>query len=515
MHPSHFAKSTPDKPAFIMAGSGEVVTYLQLEQRSNQIAQLFRSLGLQPDDHIAIHMENNRHFMEIVWAAQRSGIIYTAISTHLREEEIAYIVDNCEAKVLISSIALGDLAGNIRSRCNGLQDCFMVGGTSHGYLSLDEAIESQPNTPIDDEERGLQMLYSSGTTGRPKGVLPKRASGESIQVMTPSAATLGVKFGFGENTVYLSPAPLYHAAPLTYNTITMHSGGTSIIMERFDAERSLELIEKYQITHSQWVPIMFIRMLRLDEKLRTQFDFSSHKVAIHAAAPCPIEIKQQMIAWWGPIINEYYGSTEGMGFTALNSEQWLSHPGSVGPPLGCRIKILDDEGQELPDGEIGTVYFADRIGDFSYYGEPEKTAACISPEGWGTVGDAGYLDDDGYLYLSDRKDFMIISGGVNIYPQEIENQLILHNAVADVAVFGIPNTEFGEEVKAVVQPIKWPVDEKTVEQELLIWLRGFLSPVKAPRSIDFVQELPRLDNGKLYKRYLQQQYRDKAKLLHK
>jgi fatty-acyl-CoA synthase len=293
----------------------------------------------------------------------------------------------------------------------------------------------------------------------------------------------------------------------------MHSGGTSIIMERFDAERSLELIEKYQITHSQWVPIMFIRMLRLDEKLRTQFDFSSHKVAIHAAAPCPIEIKQQMITWWGPIINEYYGSTEGMGFTALNSEQWLNHPGSVGPPLGCRIKILDDEGQELPDGEIGTVYFADRIGDFSYYGEPEKTAACISPEGWGTVGDAGYLDDDGYLYLSDRKDFMIISGGVNIYPQEIENQLILHNAVADVAVFGIPNVEFGEEVKAVVQPIQWPDDEKAVEQELLIWLREFLSPVKVPRSIDFVQELPRLDNGKLYKRYLQQQYRDKATLL--
>jgi fatty-acyl-CoA synthase len=313
--------------------------------------------------------------------------------------------------------------------------------------------------------------------------------------------------------VYLSPAPLYHAAPLTYNTITMHLGGTSIIMERFDAERSLELIEKYQITHSQWVPIMFIRMLRLDEKFRTQFDFSSHKVAIHAAAPCPVEIKHQMIAWWGPIINEYYGSTEGMGFTALNSEQWLNHPGSVGPPLGCRIKILDDEGQELPDGEIGTVYFADRIGDFSYYGEPEKTAACISPEGWGTVGDAGYLDEDGYLYLSDRKDFMIISGGVNIYPQEIENQLIIHNAVADVAVFGIPNVEFGEEVKAVVQPIQWPADEKVVEQELLVWLREFLSPVKVPRSIDFVQELPRLDNGKLYKRYLQQQYRDKAKLL--
>ena len=338
--------------------------------------------------------------------------------------------------------------------------------------------------------------------------MPTRVAGESIQVLNPTANTLRIKFGFDENTVYLSPAPLYHAAPLTYNTITMHAGGTSIIMDRFDAELSLKLIETFKVTHSQWVPIMFIRMLRLDESLRNKFDLSSHKIAIHAAAPCPIEIKRQMIDWWGPIINEYYGSTEGMGFTALNSEQWLEHPGSVGPPLACSIKILDDEGRELPAGEIGTIYFADRIGDFSYYREPEKTAACISPEGWGTVGDAGYLDDDGYLYLSDRKDFMIISGGVNIYPQEIENQLIQHADVADVAVFGIPNEEFGEEVKAVVQPIDWPVEGKAMEEELLLWLRDSLSHIKIPRSIDFTHELPRLDNGKLYKRYLQQQYRE-------
>ena len=508
MHPSHFAKTSPDKPAFIMGRSGEVVTYLQLEQRSNQIAHLLRSLGLKADDHIAIHMENNCHFIEIVWGAQRAGIIYTAISTHLKEDEIAYIVDNCEAKLLISSYKLGDLAGNIRSRCNYLKYCYMVGGVLQGYSSWEEATKTQPDIPIGDEERGVQMLYSSGTTGRPKGVLPKRVPGESIQVLNPSANTLRIKFGFDENTVYLSPAPLYHAAPLTYNTITMHAGGTSIIMDRFDAELSLKLIETFKVTHSQWVPIMFIRMLRLDESLRNKFDLSSHKIAIHAAAPCPIEIKRQMIDWWGPIINEYYGSTEGMGFTALNSEQWLEHPGSVGPPLACSIKILDDEGRELPAGEIGTIYFADRIGDFSYYREPEKTAACISPEGWGTVGDAGYLDDDGYLYLSDRKDFMIISGGVNIYPQEIENQLIQHADVADVAVFGIPNEEFGEEVKAVVQPIDWPVEGKAMEEELLLWLRDSLSHIKIPRSIDFTHELPRLDNGKLYKRYLQQQYRE-------
>lgn len=510
MHPSHFAKTSPNKPAFIMAADGEVVTYLQLEQRSNQIAQLFRALGLKPGDHIAIHMENNRHFLEIVWGAQRTGIIYTAISTHLREDEISYIVDNCEARVLISSSALGDLAGNIRSRCDGLEYHYMVGGVLQGYMSWEEAINTQPDTPIKDEERGVQMLYSSGTTGRPKGVLPKRVPGESIRVLNPSAETLRAKFGFDESTVYLSPAPLYHAAPLTYNTITMHVGGTSIIMERFDAEHSLKLIETYKVTHSQWVPIMFIRMLRLDQALRNKFDLSSHKVAIHAAAPCPVETKKQMIDWWGPIINEYYGSTEGMGFTALNSDEWLKHPGSVGSPLGCSIKILGDDGKELPTGETGIVYFADRIGDFSYYREPEKTAACISPEGWGTVGDAGYLDEDGYLYLTDRKDFMIISGGVNIYPQEIENYLIQHHAVADVAVFGIPNDEFGEEVKAVVQPTKWPVEKSVMEEELLIWLRQSLSRIKVPRSIDFIQNLPRLDNGKLYKRYLQKSYREKA-----
>ena len=507
MHPSHYAKASPNKPAFILASTGETVTYAQLEKRSNQIAQLFRSLGLKPDDHIAIHMENNRHFMEIVWGAQRSGIIYTAISTHLREDEIAYIVDNCEAKLLISSSKLGDLARNIRSRCSGLQHCFMVGDPLPGYASWEDTTKSQSDLPITDEERGVQMLYSSGTTGQPKGVLPKRVPGDLITVMTPTASALRAKFGFDENTVYLSPAPLYHAAPLTYNTLTMHSGGTSIIMERFDAEQSLALIQKYRVTHSQWVPIMFIRMLRLDESLRKSFDLSSHQVAVHAAAPCPVEIKRRMIDWWGPIINEYYGSTEGMGLTAINSQEWLKHPGSVGPPLRCSIKILDDHHKPLPPNEIGTVYFADRLSDFSYYKEPEKTAACLTPEGWGTVGDAGYLDEDGYLYLSDRKDFMIISGGVNIYPQEIESQLIQHPEVADVAVFGIPNEEFGEEVKAVVQPVKWPIKEKDMALTLQEWLRSFMSNVKIPRSIDFEETLPRLDNGKLYKRYLQQQYK--------
>lgn len=509
MHPSQHARTNPDKPAFIMAGSGEVVTYRQLDDRTNQAAQLFRSLGLKLGDHIAIHMENNRHFLEIVWSAQRSGLIYTAISTHLKEEEIAYIVDNCEAKLIVTSSALGELAGNIQQRCPQLQHSFMVNGASAGFDSWEEAIAGQPTESIADEERGVQMLYSSGTTGRPKGVLP-RAPGGEIYSLLPSAETLSKAFGFDENTVYLSPAPLYHAAPLTYNTITLQCGGTSIIMERFDAERSLALIEKYRVTHSQWVPIMFIRMLRLEESVRDAYDLSSQRIAIHAAAPCPVDIKQQMIDWWGETIYEYYGSTEGMGFTALNSAQWLAHPGSVGAPLGCSIKILGEDGSELPPGEIGTVYFADKISDFQYYKEPEKTAKSFNDKGWGTVGDAGYLDEDGYLYLSDRKDFMIISGGVNVYPQEIENQLIMHPAVADVAVFGIPNEEFGEEVKAVVQPRVWPVDEAAVEQELIAWTRGKLSVIKTPKSVDFMETLPRLDNGKLYKRYLQQQYRDAA-----
>jgi fatty-acyl-CoA synthase len=278
-------------------------------------------------------------------------------------------------------------------------------------------------------------------------------------------------------------------------------------MEKFDAEQALRLIEEHRVTHSQWVPIMFIRMLKLPDAVRQRYDISSMQCAIHAAAPCPIEVKERMIDWWGPVLIEYYAASESIGATVIDSANWLTHKGSVGPALVGQVHVVDDEGRELPPGEIGTVYFSGEQAAFKYHDEPSKTAEAFNERGWATTGDVGYLDEDGFLYLTDRKNFTIISGGVNIYPQEIENLLITHEKVADVAVFGVPDEEFGESVQAVVQPMNWADATDEVALELLEWLRGRVARIKVPRSLDFRPQLPRLDNGKLYKRHLVEEYR--------
>ena len=509
-HPSVTAQTYPHKPAFIMGGSGEMVTYRQLDERSNQGAQLFRSLGLQKGDHIGLMLENNRHFLEICWAAQRSGIVFTPISTHLMKAETAYILENCGAKLFIGSAALADRAEEIRSEAVGVQHFYMVGGIRAGYESWEEGVDAQSEEPIDDQASGTPMLYSSGTTGKPKGVFLPPAS-EEFDNSHPLEKTLGLLFGFGEETVYLSPAPLYHAAPLHYNMMNLSMGGTSVIMEKFDPEMALKLIEEHRVTHSQWVPIMFIRMLKLPEEVRQRYDLGSMQCAIHSAAPCPVETKEKMIDWWGPVIMEYYSASEGIGFTVIDSNAWLAHKGSVGQSLLGPMHVLDDDGNELPNGEVGTVYFEGEHARFKYHNEPDKTASAFNDKGWGTTGDVGYVDEEGYLYLTDRKHFMIISGGVNIYPQEIENLLITHDKVADVAVFGIPNEEFGEEVKAVVEPMNWADATDEVAIELMEWLRDRLSHIKLPRSLDFHEKLPRMDNGKLYKRHLVDEYRGGAR----
>ena len=505
------AEQFPDKPAIIMGGSGKVVTYRELDEVSNRAAHLFRSLGLQAGDHIAVMMANSHQFMEVCWAAQRSGLIYTTVSTHLTPDETAYIVDNCDAKLFICSDSLREVAAGVRasSALPKVENFYMVGDTAEGYASWEEAIAEFPTTPIADESSGSLMLYSSGTTGRPKGISITEYDTD-IHASLPLADNLGAAFGFTADTVYISPAPLYHAAPLRYNMLVLFLGATTVIMEKFDAEDALALIEKYRATHSQWVPIMFIRMLKLPLEVREKYDVSSMKCAIHAAAPCPIEIKQQMIDWWGPVINEFYASSEGMGFTIVGSADWQTHPGTVGRALDAPVYILDDQGNELPTGEIGNVYFGpgETTFQFEYYKDPVKTAETFNDKGWSTAGDIGYLDDEGYLYLTDRKSFMIISGGVNIYPQEIENTLVLHDKVADVAVFGIPNAEFGEEVKAVVQPKHWEDASEELEAELISWARQRLSGVKLPKSIDFMETLPRFDNGKLYKKPLAEKYRN-------
>ena len=504
MYPAVHALKNPHKPAYVMASTGETVTYGELDARSNQGAWLFWSLGLRPGDHVALCLENHPRFFEICWAAQRSGLYYTTISTRLTPAEIEYIVDDCGARVLIMSAYMGETAAALTDRCPGVEARYMVDGVAPGWASWEATTAQHPETPIENELEGNSMLYSSGTTGRPKGV-KHPLTGKPAGTVSPIAAMLLGVFGASEDSVYLSPAPLYHAAPLGFNMSFLRLGATCIVMEHFDALDAIRQIEKHRVTHSQWVPTMFVRMLKLPEEERARFDVSSLKVAIHAAAPCPIPVKEQMIEWWGEVVYEYYAGTEGNGFCLVDSPNWLEHKGTVGRPLNAKLHILDDDGRSLAPREIGTIYFESNVA-YEYHNAPEKTASARSKEGYTTLGDVGYVDEEGWLFLTDRKAHMIISGGVNIYPQEAENVLITHPKVQDVAVIGIPNEDFGEEVKAVVQPIDMADAGPALERELLDYCRAQLSAIKCPRSIDFDPELPRHPTGKLYKRLLKDRY---------
>ncbi|MDA0225526.1 MAG: acyl-CoA synthetase [Proteobacteria bacterium] len=503
-HPFHHAARTPDKPAYIMAGSGETVSYRQLEERSNQGAQLFRSLGLKRGDTIALMLENHPRFYEICFAAQRSGLFYTAMSTRLSTQEAEYILGDCGAKVFIVSAALAGQAAALLGRNPGVGKRYSAGGDLPGHARWESALAVMPANRIADESAGRDMLYSSGTTGRPKGVKTELLDA-AIDATNMLVETTRKLYGTGPDTVYLSPAPLYHAAPMRFNLTVMRLGGTSVIMEHFDAERSLELIETHSITHSQWVPTMFVRMLKLPPEARARHRHDTLKVAIHAAAPCPVQVKQAMIEWWGPVLYEYYAGTEGNGFVACDSQQWLARPGTVGRALVGELRIVGEAGEVLPAGETGTIYFANGP-SFEYHNDPEKTAGARNAAGWSTLGDVGHVDDDGWLFLTDRKHFMIISGGVNIYPQEIENLLVTHPKVADVAVIGVPNEDFGEEVKAVVQPMDMASAGAALAEELIAYCRANLSHVKCPKSVDFEAALPRHPTGKLYKRLLRERY---------
>jgi long-chain acyl-CoA synthetase len=492
-----------------MAASGETVTYGQLHRRATQIAHLLRSHGVQPGDHIAFCMENHPRFLEVAWGAIYAGAIYTAASSRLTTDELAYIVNDTNAKVFIASKYKADVAAEIAPMTPNVEARYLIDGVIDGHDSWEAAVEVQSTEDLVDAIEGRDMLYSSGTTGRPKGVKPQVPP-------TPLGSADGVTmlsqmlFGLTADSVYLSPAPLYHAAPLRFNVAVLRSGATSIVMEHFDAEEYLKLVQQYSVTMSQVVPTMFVRMLKLDAHARTKYDVSTLKTVVHAAAPCPVPVKQQMIEWFGPIIHEYYAGTEGNGFVYCNSEQWLAHPGTVGTCIQGVAHICDENGEEVPQGESGTIYF-EGGGQFEYHNDAEKTKGSRDPKGrgWSTLGDVGYLDAEGYLYLTDRKAFMIISGGVNIYPQEAENLLVTHPKVVDVAVFGVPNDDFGEEVKAVVQPVTMPADDTeahALEQELIAFCKNELTGLKCPRTIDFRAELPRHPTGKLYKRLLKDEY---------
>ena len=507
MYPGTHARARADQPAVIMAGSGEIITYADLESRTNRLAHFLRANGLRHRDHYSIFMENNARYVETCGAGERTGLYYTCVNSFLTPDELAYILANSESKILITSQAKRDVALEAMQNCPNIALCLVVDGPGEGaaVLNLDEAIAGYPDSPVEDESIGNAMLYSSGTTGRPKGIvrpLPEQPPRKALPVYDALAKI----WHFREGLIYLSPAPLYHAAPHVGVNLTIRMGGTAIIMERFEPEQFLRLVETHRVTHSQLVPTMFSRMLKLPDELRHKHDLSSLEVAIHAAAPCPVLVKQQMIDWWGPIILEYYGSTEGMGITACDTAEWLAHKGTVGRQLFGEIHVLDINMNPCTPGTIGDVWFK-LASRFQYFNDAERTKQVLSADGtMGTVGDVGYLDEDGFLHLTDRSTFMIISGGVNIYPQECEDLLITHPKVADAAVFGVPNADLGEEVKAAIQLMPGIVPGPEIEAELIEFCGQHLARYKLPRSIDFEAELPRLPTGKLYKRILRDRY---------
>jgi long-chain acyl-CoA synthetase len=507
MYPGEHARTRPEHPAVVMAGSGETITYRALDERSNRLARFLRAAGLKRGDHYAVFMENHPRYIELSAAGERAGLYYTNVNSYLTAGELAYILVNSQSKVLITSEARRDVALAALGEAPNVELCLVVDGPGQGprILNLDAATAPYPAKPLADEALGTAMLYSSGTTGRPKGVLrslPDQPPAKAHPVITAFMAM----WRFRKGQTYLSPAPLYHAAPWVGVAGTIRAGGTVVVMEQFDPEAFLALVERHRVTHTQLVPTMFSRLLKLPEATRRRYDLSSLEVAIHAAAPCPVPVKEAMIDWWGPIILEYYSATEGLGATLCDSAEWLEHKGTVGRCVFGELHVLDPQMQEVPTGETGQIWFR-TASPFEYFNDPARTAEARSPDGtMSTVGDIGHVDGDGYVYLTDRAAFMIISGGVNVYPQEAENVLIVHPKVADVAVFGVPNEDLGEEVKAVVQLMPGIAPGPAIEAELIAFCREQLAHVKCPRSVDFEDRLPRLPTGKLYKGPLRDRY---------
>lgn len=507
MYPGGHEITRRDEPCFIMATGRESMTWGEYDAEANRLAHYLRAAGLRVGDHYAILMENNAQYFAACGAGVRAGLYYTCINSHLAAEEAAYIIDNCDAEILITSIAMRGVALAALQCCPKVKQTLVVGGgaTVGDVADYAATLARYPAVPIGDERLGAAMLYSSGTTGRPKGILrplPDVAPDGQLEVHKFLSRLWQCRDGM----VYLSPAPLYHSAPNTAMNLVVRAGGTNIVMERFDPEQFLALIEEFRVTHTQVVPTMFSRLLKLPAAVRAAYDLSSLEFVVHAAAPCPVPVKQAMIDWLGPIVHEYYGATEGLGFSYCDAHDWLSHPGTVGKVLLGELEVLDDDMNACPAGTPGTLWFKGGAA-FEYYKDAARSRESRSPDGLRcTVGDVGYLDEDGYLYLTDRKTFMIISGGVNIYPQECENLLITHPKVADAAAFGVPNEDLGEEVKAVVQSMPGEAADEQLAHELIAFCRASLAHMKCPRSIDFIDELPRLPTGKLYKKQLRDLY---------
>jgi fatty-acyl-CoA synthase len=508
LHPIAHAANRPDHPAVIMAGSGEQMTYGEMEAEANRFAHLLRARGFRANDAFAVLLENRMEYFTLIWGSQRAGTMLVPISTRLTAPEIAYIIRDSEAKLLITSTAFEQMLDGIRSECPDLPVLVMDG---EGDADFASALAPQSPEPIADQSAGMVMLYSSGTTGRPKGIRPAPPEDPDPQATIPlvGLAVMGAGMPTDGSMVYLSPAPLYHAAPIGWCSTAHRLGATIVVMEKFEPEAALKAVQDYKVTDSQWVPTHFVRFLKLDQEMRGKYDLSSHQRALHAAAPCPVPIKQEMIEWWGPIVNEYYAGSESIGMTMIRSPEWLTHPGSVGKAIYGTLHICGPDGEEVPAGRDGLIYFENQLLP-TYHNDPDKTREAMHPKGWMTLGDIGHVDDEGYLYLTDRKSHMIISGGVNIYPQEIENLLVTHDKVMDAAVIGAPDPDLGEKVVAVVQPLDMGDAGDALEAELREFLAPSLSRIKMPKLFDFRPDLPREANGKLYKRELRDEYAAKA-----
>jgi long-chain acyl-CoA synthetase len=496
------AISAADSPALIMS-DGDTISYGELHARSRRVAAVLHSAGLRRGDGVALVLPNRPEFFEITWGCQLSGLYYTAVNTHFTPDEVAYVIGDSDAKAVFVDASMAEVAAHIRTVNAAVQVHFVVGGSLPGWESYEDALAGAGNPPPVSD--GSEMLYSSGTTGRPKAVrrsLPADGNGSWAQSVLQMA--LSHHYGMNQSSVYLSPAPMYHAAGVNYTMAVNRVGAASIIMEKFDAEAVLRLIETHRVSHAQFVPTMFVRMLKLPEAVRSKYDVSSLECVLHAAAPCPVDVKHRMMEWFGPVIYEYYGGTEGFAGTTIGPKDWLAHPGSVGIPM-APVHVVGEDGHELPVGESGELYFEGGP-VFEYFKDPAKTASVSNERGWRSLGDMGYVDEDGYMYLTDRSTFMIVSGGVNIYPQEAENLLVMHPKLVDAAVFGVPNDEFGEEVKAVVQCVEGVAQGPALEAELIAYCRAHLATYKCPRTIEFDAALPRDPNGKLYKRRIRERY---------
>lgn len=508
MYPGTHAVSTPDKPAVIMAGSGRTLTYVQLDEASRRLAVALHDRGLRSGDVIAMLSDNAVECFVLYWAALRSGLYLTAINHHLTTAEAAYILEDCDARALFASGQLADLARDVRAAVPAVEGAWSFGGAVEGFGSFDELLASAGDRVLDDQPRGSDMLYSSGTTGRPKGIKPPLLPIQVDEPGDPLTGMVGSMLKVGPDDVYLSPAPIYHAAPLRWCGAVQALGGTVVMLERFSAETCLQALQDHRATIVQLVPTMFVRMLQLDDAVRTSYDISSLRLAVHAAAPCPVDVKQAMIDWWGPILLEYYSSSEMSGMTIISSPESLAKPGSVGRSVFGPVHICDSTGGELPPGEVGRVYFEREVRPFAYHKDEAKTKSAEHPEhpNWTAIGDLGRVDEDGYLYLTDRESFMIISGGVNIYPQEVEDALTLHPAVLDVAVIGVPDPALGQQVMAVVQVRDGVEPSEELAAQLIDHAKSRVAAYKCPRTVSFVEALPRTPTGKLVKRQLVDQF---------